>query len=84
LVGIGLFGEEQSQVLVTCAPENANSLQDLADGYGLMGARLLGTVGGDSVVIQMKDVMLISAPVTELKKDFSDALESQLAAEVIA
>ncbi|MFP5227280.1 MAG: phosphoribosylformylglycinamidine synthase subunit PurL [Acidobacteriota bacterium] len=81
---IELFGEEASWVVATCSPEDEQRLRDLVEGYGLLGALQIGTVGGDSVHVSLNGEQLISAPVTDLNSCWSTALESLLSDEVIA
>jgi phosphoribosylformylglycinamidine synthase subunit PurL len=81
---IELFGEEGSVVVATCSPGNIQAACDLAEGHGLLGALHIGTVGGNSVDICLGGERVISASLHDLDASFSNALQSQLAAEVTA
>ena len=83
-VSIELFGEEQSQVVVTCSSESMQALRDLAEGYGLLGALYIGTVGGAHFEIKVDQEIAISALLSDLRAGWSTSLESQLAEEVTA
>ncbi|HTV05610.1 MAG TPA: phosphoribosylformylglycinamidine synthase subunit PurL [Acidobacteriaceae bacterium] len=85
---IELFGEEQSQVIVTCSPQNVGRLCDLVNGYGLLTALQVGTVGGSTLEIKFGNDLLISTSVVDLQNVWSSSLEStlhdQTANEVLA
>ncbi len=81
---IELFGEEQSQIVVTCSPDNIVAMRDLAEGYGLQGAWQIGTVENTHFEIQFDDKIAISAPLSDLSTSWSTALESHLTEGVTA
>jgi phosphoribosylformylglycinamidine synthase len=93
-----LFGENAGRALLACAPENAEKLQQLFSA-GNPGLSKLGVVtdgpirisaprytpfDGDIDRVKKIGEATIEASVAELKASWSNALESQLAAEVLA
>ncbi|MFZ0661697.1 MAG: phosphoribosylformylglycinamidine synthase subunit PurL [Acidobacteriaceae bacterium] len=71
-----LFAEEASQVILTCAPENLESVKRIADGFVTVVS--LGTTGGETLKITVGDRSLISASIEDLKQSWSSSLESKL------
>ena len=81
---IGLFFEDPTLVYVTCAPEDYEEVRRIAENYGV-GCQSMGVTGGDRVVLQTLDGEdTVSVGIDELWPSFSDSLEAQLAAEVLA
>ena len=70
-----LFGEQQSRVIVSLAPENVTALEEIAKEFGVK-CDLLGTVTGDKLEITLNQGTLIKAKITELKKAWRDAYKN--------
>lgn len=70
-----LFGEQQSRVIVSLAPENVTALEEIAKEFGVK-CDLLGTVTGDELEITMNQGTLIKSKVDELKKAWRDAYKN--------
>jgi phosphoribosylformylglycinamidine synthase len=70
-----LFGEQQSRVIVSLAPENVTALEEIAKEFGVK-CDLLGTVTGDELEITMNQGTLIKAKVKDLKKAWRDAYKN--------
>jgi phosphoribosylformylglycinamidine synthase len=78
-----LFTEPASAALVSCGREKIAALKQTAERHGLFILEI-GEVRGTSFAISIDTVQVVSAAVAELKAVWSDALESQLSAEVTA
>ncbi|OGB89380.1 phosphoribosylformylglycinamidine synthase II [candidate division WOR-1 bacterium RIFCSPHIGHO2_01_FULL_53_15] len=72
-----LFGEAQSRILLTIAPENIFSLSDFAMLYQVPCA-IIGKVGGKSLSIMRGKKKLINLPVARLKDIYFNALPNLL------
>jgi phosphoribosylformylglycinamidine synthase II len=72
---VALFGEGPSRVVVTCAPDAADALAELASGLPFAA---LGTVGGDRLQIAVQGSATIDLPVAELRRAF-ESLPQRLA-----
>jgi len=72
-----LFGESQSRIVVSCAARNANALQRVARKHGVA-ATLLGTVGGNNVVIRYGKETLIDLPAGVLDDIWNNSIERTL------
>ncbi len=79
----GLFAEPASTVLLTTHPSNISLIENLADKYNFLAARI-GTTGGDRLEITVDGEPFISAPLTDLRKPWASALEAILHDEVTA
>ncbi|HEU5350409.1 MAG TPA: phosphoribosylformylglycinamidine synthase subunit PurL [Terracidiphilus sp.] len=79
----GFFAEPATRVLVTCAPDNADEIEKLADTCGFFAARI-GTTGGTRLEITVDRQPFVSAKVTDLREPWAGALESILHGEVTA
>ena len=77
------FFEHSDGVLITCSPEKFEELRSFLEDESFF-AIDLGVAGGERIEINLSGQSLISASVSELKSTWSNALESQLAAEVLA
>ena len=79
----GLFAEPASTVLVTCDPNQLDTIDEFADRYGYYAARI-GTTGGDRLEINVYKQPMISASLATLREPWSSALEANLHGEVAA
>jgi phosphoribosylformylglycinamidine synthase len=79
----GLFAEPASTVLVTTDHSNVSKIESLAREYNFFAARI-GTTGGVRLEISVDGEPFISAPLADLRKPWSSALESTLHDEVTA
>jgi phosphoribosylformylglycinamidine synthase len=79
----GLFAEPASTLLVTSDPSQVSAIEKLAGQYNFLVARI-GTTGGSRLEISVYSDPLISAPLAELSKPWSSALEANLHNEVPA
>ncbi|WP_263382683.1 phosphoribosylformylglycinamidine synthase subunit PurL [Granulicella arctica] len=78
-----LFGENATEVLITCAFEDYGTICTLLDEEGAIWPLDLGETIEDDIEIYAGDVPLVQATILELKHGWTHALESQLAAEVL-
>ncbi len=72
-----LFGEDASRVLISCDPQNAKRIQQLAVQYGLS-AEPIGNTGPDQLEIQVDGKAAVKASVSELREAWANALERAL------
>jgi len=79
----GLFAEPSSTMLVTAVAGELSAIEELADEYGFMAARI-GTTGGKQIEITVDRETFISAPLADLGELWSSALEAHLHGEVHA
>jgi phosphoribosylformylglycinamidine synthase len=79
----GLFAEPASTVLVTTHPSNLSKIEKLASEYSFFATRI-GSTGGDRLEISVDGEPFISAPLSKLRKLWSDALETTLHGEATA
>ncbi len=68
-----LFGEDQSRIVVSAAAESVQEIVARAGQFGIPTA-VLGTVGGDSLVIEG----CFDIPVGELREAFTQTLSAAL------
>ncbi len=68
-----LFGESQSRILLTAAPHNAARIVRLAADLGVP-ARIIGKVGGTSIVFKHARKTLVDLPVAEAKRIWKNAI----------
>ena len=74
-----LFGEGQSRILLTIAPDNIFSLSDFAMLYQVP-CSIIGKVSGRSLVVMQDGKILINTPVKRLQDTYFSALPKLLAA----
>lgn len=79
-----LFGENATEVVITCAPEVYGEVCYLLDEEGAIYAIDIGDTIEGSFEIFAEDDVLIDLPLAELKVVHSGALEQQLAHKVLA
>jgi phosphoribosylformylglycinamidine synthase len=79
----GLFAEPASTVMVSAHPSQVSTIEDLAEEFNYMAARV-GTTGGGRIEILVYGNTLISAPLAALRKPWADSLEATLHDEVTA
>jgi len=72
-----LFGESQSRIILTIAPENIFPLSDIAMLYQVP-CSILGKVGGKRLVILKGKKVLINLSLAELKKPYFTAIPRAL------
>jgi len=75
-----LFGEEQSRVVVSVAPENLNRALDFFKKRTIP-AKVIGKVGGIRGIIRHKERELVNISVKEAKLIYETALEKKLSGE---
>jgi phosphoribosylformylglycinamidine synthase len=75
---------EGPSVVVTCAPENTAVVLETTGNIGGVGALMLGHTTENSFVIYAGDKRCVSSTTGDLRAAYADALESQLAEEVLA
>jgi len=75
------FGEEASQVVATCRPDDLQEIEQILTEYGTI-AVAIGKTVPDRLTIQLPDRATIDAPVAELRQAWAGALESMLGSEV--
>ena len=73
-----LFGEQQSRILVSLAPENVTALEEIAKEFGVK-CDLVGTVGGGELEFTANQAGLIKAGVDDLFTAWRDAYKSATA-----
>jgi len=78
-----LFGEEASVVLATCADGSFARLMEVCSDFGFVTARDIGTTGGKMLDVFTPNGSAISGLVETLRSEWTEPLESQLAAEVV-
>lgn len=62
-----LFGEMQSLVIVTCAPNKLPQLKQMAEEKGVS-CCLLGKVGGSNLTVKMSGRVMVNLPVREMEE----------------
>jgi phosphoribosylformylglycinamidine synthase II len=73
-----LFGEGPSRVVVSCAPDDVQRLEGLAEEQGVRFS-LLGTVGGEDLTIEDSEGQpLISVAASEARRKWQDSLPGLL------
>ncbi|MDP7108218.1 MAG: AIR synthase related protein, partial [Nitrospinaceae bacterium] len=70
-----LFGESQSRILVSFSAENRTAVEEKAKAVGVP-FKVIGKVGGDSLVVNVNGEEFINEEVSYLKKLWMGALES--------
>ncbi len=86
-----LFGEYPSEAIVTCAEDSFARVEEVVFGYSELSMGRIGETVRDRLTITLPkgictggDGKVIDSAINDLRRAFSIALESQLAAEVIA
>jgi hypothetical protein len=79
----GLFAEPASSVLISADPHRVSEIEDLANHFNFNFAKI-GTTGGDRLEISVYGDVFISAPLSELREPWANALEAALHNEVMA
>jgi phosphoribosylformylglycinamidine synthase len=79
----GLFAEPASTMVVSADPSKVSAIEKLAEHFSFNVARI-GTTGGDRLEISVYSDVLISAPVSELRKPWAHSLEANIHGEVTA
>ena len=72
-----LFGETQSRIIISAAKDNTEKLAEIAGRHGVP-FRVMGRVGGGSLVIRRDGQSLIDAPASSLKKAWQEAIPKML------
>jgi phosphoribosylformylglycinamidine synthase len=75
-----LFGEDASQVLISCDPQQVPRIQQLAQKFGVA-ADLIGATIADNLEIVVDGKPVVSAPVAELREAWGTALARALHTE---
>ena len=78
-----LFGEFGSSAIVTCDPKDIELIEKIAEERGSIFVQHIGDCITDKYVIELEDGA-IDLEIRELHSAYAGALESQLAAEVLA
>ena len=79
------FTECSSMVVVTCDPDKRATIESLVESFGdNLHAEAIGITGGDSIDLRLGGETVIAGLIEDIRVPYSDALESQLAAEVLA
>lgn len=73
---ITLFGEAQSQIIISCSPQNFNHLKRIAK-KNAVALKLLGKVEGESFTIKRGGKILISQKIQELCRIWENSLPGQ-------
>jgi len=79
----GLFAEPASTMIVTTDPEKIAAIEELADEYSFIVARI-GTTGGEDLQISVYGQPFICAPLSSLRKPWAESLQATLHDEVPA
>jgi phosphoribosylformylglycinamidine synthase len=77
---MGLFAEHASHIFVTCDQSKVKDIQSIAVRYGLA-ADLRGQTQAENFEITYNGSVVVSAPVADLKKSWSESLEKMLHVE---
>jgi hypothetical protein len=70
-------------MILTAEPNRITAIEELADQYGYIAARI-GTTGGNRLEINVYRQPMISASLASLRAPWSSALEATLHGEVLA
>jgi phosphoribosylformylglycinamidine synthase subunit PurL len=79
----GIFAEPATTMLITADPEKISAIEAMAEHFNFNIARI-GTTGGDRLQISVYSDVFISAPLSELRGLWADALEANIHGEVTA
>jgi phosphoribosylformylglycinamidine synthase II len=77
-----LFAEEQSRIIVSLPGENLGKLRELVDEHKVE-CTILGHVGGERLNIQVNDVRVVSAAISELDTHWRTAIAKFMEAETV-
>ncbi len=72
-----LFGEDASRIVVSCDPENAGRIKQVAESFGIA-ADVLGETVAERLEISLDGRMVVSSMVSELNAAYESALELNL------
>jgi phosphoribosylformylglycinamidine synthase len=75
-----LFGEDASQVVISCDPRQVQRIQQVAEKFGVA-ADLIGATIADNLEIMVDGKPVVSAPVAELREAWGSALQRALHTE---
>ncbi len=75
-----LFGEDASRILISCDPENAGRIKEVAVKYALS-AEIIGNTAPDNLEIRVDGKVTAAASLSELHEAWSSALERALHAD---
>jgi phosphoribosylformylglycinamidine synthase len=75
-----LFGEDASRILISCDQKNVERIKEVAVKYALS-AEDIGSTVPDNLEITVDGKLAAAAPVSELKKVWTNALEEALHTE---
>jgi len=75
-----LFGEDASRVVISCTPENAEKIKEIALKYRVA-ALPIGVTQSEKMEIIVDGGVVVSAPVSQLKRAWESALERALHSE---
>jgi phosphoribosylformylglycinamidine synthase subunit PurL len=75
-----LFGEDASQVVISCDQQQVRRIQQLAEKFGVA-ADLIGATIAGNLEIMVDGKTVVSAPVAELRETWGTALERALHTE---
>lgn len=78
-----LFGESQSRVVLSVAPEAAEAVRQLAEQHGAQ-ATAIGTVGGDRLAIAVGGETVVEEAVSDLAEPFHTAIPRAMGEAVAA
>jgi len=78
------FTECSSMVVITCDPDKREAIESVVESIDELYAEAIGVTGGDSIDLRVGGETVISGSIEDLMAPYSSALESQLAAEVLA
>ena len=76
-----LFGEDASRILISCDQKNVERIKEVAVKYALS-AEDIGSTVPDNLEIRVDSKLAATAPVSELKKVWANALEEALHTEI--
>jgi phosphoribosylformylglycinamidine (FGAM) synthase-like enzyme len=72
-----LFGEDASRILISCDQNKVSRIQEVAGKYSVA-ADLIGETIPDRLEISLDGKVVVSAPISELREAYENALESKL------
>jgi phosphoribosylformylglycinamidine (FGAM) synthase-like enzyme len=72
-----LFGEDASRIVISCDRNHVSGIQQVAVKYGLS-ADVIGETTSQTLEIAVDGKVVVSAPVSELKDEYENALERAL------
>jgi phosphoribosylformylglycinamidine synthase len=78
-----LFGEFGSSAILSCDPKHIARIEEIAEAEGVIFVQHIGDCVAGRFVVELEDAP-IDIAIADLFRPYSDALESQLAAEVVA